>query len=192
MKTRNLVLTALFTAITVICSQIAIPLPFSPVPLTLSLLAVFLTGALLEKKQALFAQLVYILLGAFGVPVFAGFRGGVGSLVGPTGGYLVAYPVMAFLIALAIQKLKRNLFFASLFGMASALIICYLLGTTWLNFFTKMGWYEAVLAGVAPFILLDAAKIAIAASISIPLSKAIKKVQLAGPDKTEKATDGLR
>ncbi len=179
MKTKKLVLTAFFAAITAVCSQIVIPLPISPVPLTLSLFAVFLTGTLLEKRQAFFAQLVYLLLGAFGVPVFAGFQSGFGRLIGPTGGYLVAYPFMAFLAALIAEKLKRKPFAANVAGLAAALLLCYALGTTWLVIFTKMGLYEAFLAGVAPFIPLDILKIGVAASVSIPLEKAVKKAQTA-------------
>ncbi|MCX7614262.1 MAG: biotin transporter BioY [Clostridiales bacterium] len=177
MKTKDLVFTALFAAITAICSQISIPLPFSPVPITLSLVAVFLTGGILNKRQALFAQLTYILLGSFGVPVFSGFRGGMGVLVGPTGGYLAAYPLMAFLIAYIIEKYQRNSLFGSALGMSSALMVCYLFGSAWLAYSTKMGWYKAFLAGVAPFVLLDLIKISIVSSVSVPLRKAMNKIQ---------------
>ena len=88
--TNNIVFTGIFTAIIIILSQIAIPT--SPVPFTLSLLAIFLTGILLPPRQAFLAVLVYILLGAFGLPVFAGMKRVVSALFGPTGGYILAYP----------------------------------------------------------------------------------------------------
>ena len=94
-KSRNTLysylLCALFAALTAIFSQIMIPLPFTPVPINLALLAVWLCGIVLGAKRGAISILVYILLGAIGVPVFHGFMGGIGVLAGPTGGYIVGY-----------------------------------------------------------------------------------------------------
>ncbi|TAH65262.1 MAG: hypothetical protein EWM47_11415, partial [Anaerolineaceae bacterium] len=93
--TKKLILTGMFTAIIAVMSQIIIPI--QPIPFSLSLLAIFLTGMMLEPKYAFFSTLAYILLGAFGLPVFAGLKGGIYVLTGMTGGFIMAYPIMAFI-----------------------------------------------------------------------------------------------
>ena len=108
MTTRELTLAALFVAVTAVLSQIVIPMPL--VPFNLAVLAVFLCGSLLPKGAALLSQLCYLLLGAIGVPVYAQFSAGPSVLFGVTGGYLVAYPVMAWLVALLIEKWAGDAF----------------------------------------------------------------------------------
>ncbi|MDP4109211.1 MAG: biotin transporter BioY [Bacillota bacterium] len=174
MKTRNLVITALFTALTAVCAQIAVPVPISAVPVTLSTLAVFLTGSMLDRRSAFYAQLAYLLLGGFGIPVFAGFQGGFARVLGPTGGYLAAFPLMAYLTALIIEKSKTFKSAAGIVGMAASLLLCYTIGTAWLALSAKMSLFEAFLAGVAPFILPDLLKIAAAAAVCAPVKRAVK------------------
>ena len=105
MKTRDMALIALFAALIAICAWISIP---APVPFTLQTMAVFLAVGLLGGKRGTIAVAVYIMLGAVGLPVFSGFNGGIGALLGPTGGYLIAYPLMALLIALILNKTGRR------------------------------------------------------------------------------------
>ena len=100
---KTLALCALFTALVAVCSQITIPLPL--IPINLALFAVYLAGALLGPWRGALSLLVYLLLAAVGVPVMAGFRGGLGNLVGNTGGYVVGYIFAAFLTGLLVQKL---------------------------------------------------------------------------------------
>src|SRR5829696_7645933 len=88
-------------AVTAAAAQITIPL--SPVPFTLQVLAVILSGLLLGVRHGALAQAVYVLVGAIGVPVFAGFKGGLGILLGPTGGYLISYPIAAAVAGLAAR-----------------------------------------------------------------------------------------
>ena len=85
-RTTMMILCGIFAAVTAICSLITIPLGFTPVPVNLGTLSVFLTGGILGKKYGTLSMTVYVLLGAAGVPVFSGFRGGRGVLAGPTGG----------------------------------------------------------------------------------------------------------
>ena len=87
--TRDICQIGIFVVASAVLAQIAIPLPFSPVPISLGLLGAFLSGIFLRPKCALFAQLVYLALGGMGLPVFGHFTGGLGILVGPTGGYLL-------------------------------------------------------------------------------------------------------
>ncbi len=173
MKTKDMVLAAVFAAVTVICSQIIIPLPLSPVPISLSVLGVFLTGAVLGKKPAAYAQLVYILIGAVGLPVFAGFKGGIGHVIGPTGGYLIAYPLMAFCEAWIIEKLGKNRVYAYLPGMLAGLFICYALGSLWLSVQAGISIVKALMLGVVPFIILDLVKIIISAALAFIINKSL-------------------
>ena len=83
---KDLTIIGIFTAVTIVLAQIAIPLPFTPMPISFGLVAVYITGILLSPNQAILTQVIYLLLGAVGVPVFGNFRGGLGALFGPTGG----------------------------------------------------------------------------------------------------------
>lgn len=102
-KTTYMALCGLFAALTAVCSYISIPLGFTPVPVNLATLAVFLAGGLLGKKYGTVALSVYVLLGAVGLPVFSEFRGGLGVIAGPTGGYIIGYIAAAFLVGLIIE-----------------------------------------------------------------------------------------
>ena len=99
---------ALFAALTAVFSQISFPVPMTPIVFTMGVMAVYLTAALLPKWQAFLALIVYLLLGAIGLPVYSGFHGGIGTLLGPTGGYLMAYPIMAFLGAWLRELLGKT------------------------------------------------------------------------------------
>lgn len=180
MKLKQLVLTGLFAAFTAVCAIVTIPLPVTLVPINLAVLAVFLTGALLPKGTALGAQAVYLLLGVIGVPVFAGFAAGPGTLFGPTGGYLVAYPIMAFLIALVKEKTSgrfRRIF--TIAAMVAALAICYLLGTGWYSVVTGRTFAESFALAVLPFLLPDAVKLAAAYLVALALERPLSRIAAA-------------
>lgn len=156
-KTLYLVLCGLFAALTAICSFINIPLGFTPIPVNLGTLAVFLTGGILGKKYGTISMTVYVLLGAVGVPVFSGFRGGLGVLAGPTGGYIIGYVAAAFVIGLLIDKLPNWL------SMLIGLTICYILGTAWFMISTGTALWASLVSCVFPFLIGDALKIFVAA-----------------------------
>ncbi len=172
-KTRDLVLTGMFTAIICVLSQISIPVP--PIPFTLGLLAIFLTGALLPPRLAFLSVLAYLLLGAFGVPVFTGFKGGFQNLTGMTGGYLAAYPIMALIIALSCKLIRKHKVLSLAIGMTTALLVCYLLGTAWFTVVTGQSFYTALTLCVFPFIAFDIIKIVLATSFSMILRKTLMK-----------------
>lgn len=163
---------ALFAALTVICAQIAIPLPGN-VPLSLATFAVMLSGALLGMFGGAVSQLVYVLLGAVGVPVFASFSGGLGRIVGPTGGYIIGYIFMALVIGLIVTKTKKK-FYIYLLAMGAGTIVCYTFGTAWYVFSTKTALLPALTACVFPFLPGDAIKIILASLIACQLQKHIK------------------
>ena len=101
--TYDMCLIAIFTAIISILAQIAIPLP-SGVPITLQTFGIILTGLILGAKKGAFAVLLYLLLGTVGLPVFHGFKGGLQSFIGPTGGFLLSFPIMAFFVGYGAEK----------------------------------------------------------------------------------------
>ncbi len=166
-KTTYMALCGLFAALMAICSFISIPLGFTPVPVNLGTLGVFLTGGLLGKKYGTISMSVYVLLGAVGVPVFAGFRGGIGVLAGPTGGYIIGYIVAAFLIGLLLEQmlggktLSRGKELGNcVIAMIVGLLACYLLGTAWFMISTHTGVWASLVSCVIPFLPGDALKIA--------------------------------
>ena len=174
-STRDLVLTAMFTAILCVMSQISIPI--QPIPFTLSLFALFLIGALLQPRYAFLAVIVYLLLGAFGVPVFSNFRGGLMHLTGPTGGYLMAYPLMTVVTALFYKFGKKHRIISLGLGMTISLLLCYLIGTLWFTHITGKTLYVALTLCVFPFIPFDIVKIVLAISVSLLIRKALIKHQ---------------
>jgi len=172
---------ALFAALMAVCSQIMIPLP-SPVPINLGLLAVWICGGLLGAKKGAISVLVYILLGAVGVPVFAGFNAGLGALAGPTGGYIIGYLPSVILFALLTERAAvswRNRksvtgFLLLVAGGLPAMVACYAPGTAWFMFITGMGLIEALVLCVFPFIPGDVLKIIAAVFICEALRKRLR------------------
>ncbi|MGI6260732.1 MAG: biotin transporter BioY [Acutalibacteraceae bacterium] len=177
----DLVFTALFAALTAVCAVIAVPMPMTTVPVSLLVLGVYLTGALLEKKLAFLAELVYLLVGAVGIPVFSGFSSGVGVLFGPTGGYLLASPLMAFLIAWIIEpfRKRKNLLYLAMLvvGMVSALLVCYLFGTVWFCIYGKYTFLQGLGFCVVPFLVPDAIKLAAAVVVAAAVDTAFQKIR---------------
>lgn len=170
--TRQLVFTALMSVIIAVCSWISIP---SEVPFTLQTFAVFCALSILGGKCGTFAVLVYIILGAVGIPVFAGFSGGLGILLGPTGGYIIGFLILAGVYWLG-EKLSKSNFIISIISMLIGLLLCYAFGTAWfmyvyankaeaIDLATALKWC------VLPFIIPDLIKLAIALLISSRVKK---------------------
>ena len=175
MKTKDLAACALMAAATAVCAQISVPLP-GGVPLTLSVAAVFLTGAVLGPGLAFASQLVYLLLGAFGLSVFAGFSSGLGTLLGPTGGYLLVYPLMAAAVALG-RRLWGGRLPSLAASMLIALLLCYAGGTAWFMAATEKSLAVSLSACVFPFVPVDLCKIALASVVGSRLESLIKRSQ---------------
>ena len=171
-KTRHLLECAFFCAITAVASQLI--LPTTPVPFSCSFIAVFLCGAVLEVKWAFWAQMSYLLLGAVGAPVFSGMMGGPAKLLGPTGGYLFAYPLMAALIAFCVKRWGHGVLrYAA--GMTLATLLCYTLGTGWLMLITGSSLGRAIAVAVLPFVLFDLLKVVLSAMLAAALGRALQK-----------------
>lgn len=167
-NTNTLILCSIFAALTAVGSQIFIPLPFSPVPINLALLFVFLSGSLLGAKGGAVAQIVYVLLGLVGLPVFAGLTGGPGIVAGPTGGYIIGYILAAIIIGLFHEKEKTPAFI-KLTGYVTGLAACYLVGTAWFMYVTSTGLIAALFMCVIPFLIGDALKIAAAYLLTLKI-----------------------
>ncbi|GAA5334682.1 MULTISPECIES: biotin transporter BioY [Thermus] len=157
---------SLFVALT---AQVAIPLPFTPVPITLQTLGLLLVGAALGSRLGFLALLAYLLEGAMGLPVFAGGTGGVAKILGPTGGFLLAFPLAAGLAGLLVERfgLDRT-FLGTLLAMLAGNALLYLVGLPWLGAwlmgvgkFTGIGGLLAM--GLFPFIPGDLVKAVLAA-----------------------------
>ena len=160
MHTKELTRIALFAALTAVLSQIIIPLPLSPVPLSLATLGVMLCGGLLPPRQAFWSMAAFLLLGGVGLPVFAGFMGGPGRLFGPTGGYLLAYPFGALAAALLLRRFGRSPKVTAA-ALAACSAVCCVLGSLWLSF-SADGIKQAFLLGTVPFLPSEAIKILLA------------------------------
>ncbi len=172
MKAKTITIAPMFAIITAICSQFIIVLPFTPVPINLGNFAVFLSGGLLNKKDSLISQLIYISLGIIGLPVFSKFGSGFGVLLGPTGGYILSYVIMAFVISFIIEKLSENLI-NILLAMLVGLLICYTLGTIGFMLYSGCGLYEAIISTILPFIIFDIIKLVVAGVVSLKLKKVL-------------------
>jgi len=173
-KTSELTLIALFTALTAALSQISITLPVSPVPFTLQLIAVFLSGAVGGKKVGTLSQIVYILLGVVGIPVFAGFRAGPSALLGPAGGYIAAFPLAALVSGAMGKTQKAPSFFLRLCSMFAGLACIYFFGSIWLSLSQDISILSALITGVAVFIPLDAVKIMFASYVSLKITSHVR------------------
>jgi len=134
-------------------AYIRLPLPFTPVPITLQTFFVILGAAFLGRKYATIGVLGYIFLGGLGLPIFQGYGSGFLHIAGPTGGYLIGFIAAAFVIGSVINLYKsQSSFLWTLFSMTLGQILIYLFGITWLCAILKISLYKAVLLGFVPFI----------------------------------------
>lgn len=168
---KDMAFVAMFSALIAVCSIISIPI--GEVPVTLQTFGVCLAAAMLGYRRGTLSVFIYILLGAVGVPVFAGMKGGFGVLAGPTGGYIIGFLLTALIIGVAADKWQRKALPLTL-AMIAGVLACYTLGTAWFMIVTKMHLIESLLLCVVPFLLPDAVKIAAAVILSNRLSKVVK------------------
>ena len=172
---RDMAYIAMFAVIMAVCSWISVPYV---VPFTLQTFGVFLAVGVLGGKRGTLAVLIYILLGCVGLPVFAGFSGGIGVILGSTGGYIVGFLFTA-LVMWALEKMPGNRTVVSILSMVLGLIVCYAFGTVWfmqvyakttgaIGLWTALGWC------VFPYIIPDLVKIVLAMVLCKRLAAAIR------------------
>lgn len=168
---KGLGLIVLLAALTALGAQVTIPLPFTPVPITLQVLFVLLSGLLLGSRLGALSQMAYVTAGLMGMPIFAAGRGGPLALLGPTGGYLMGFPLAAFVTGFVFERSRASRW-AALGAALMGVITIYLSGAAWLAFWLNVTkglplstcLPQAWRMGVLPFIAVDAAKALIAAA----------------------------
>ena len=175
MKTLDMVYIALFACLMAICSWISIP---GEVPFTLQTMGVFLAIGLLGGKRGTLAVLVYILMGVIGLPVFSGFSGGIGKLVGVTGGYIVGFLASA-LVMWAMEALLGKKKWSLALSMVIGLLVCYAFGTAWFMVLYTNSKGAITLGAVLgmcviPYIIPDVIKIAVALLLTNILKRFVK------------------
>ena len=175
-KTKQMMLIALMTAVTCVLGPLSIPLPFSPVPISLTNFAIFLAIFVLGMKNGTISFIIYLLLGAVGVPVFSSFRGGLQVLAGPTGGYLIGFIFLALIMGFALDHFDRKLV-PTIIGMIIGMVVCYAFGTVWLAKLLSLSFKEGLMMGVIPYLAGDVAKIIIAAIVGPKLYGATQKIR---------------
>jgi len=159
-----------FSIMTVISAQVSIPI--QPVPFTLQTMVVLLAGAFLGAKNGAYSQVLYIFLGAIGLPVFAQTADGtigLARLIGPTGGYLLAFPIAAYLVGLLTEKNQKYL--SVIISMFVAELVVILVGTSYLYSAYLHNFSDAVKAGAAIFTVWMVVKVFAAATIYFAIAK---------------------
>ena len=184
LTTYELVLCAFCAAVTCILAPLSVPLA-GEVPISLATFAVLLSGILLGGKLGALSQIVYVLLGSVGVPVFAGWTGGIGITLGVTGGYIIGYIPMALAAGLLYHRFGRNKsgirkYAVMLVSMVLATAVLYILGTAWFIVQTGMTLSASLAACVIPFLPGDLIKIAAVTLTAVPIEAAIKRTVPAG------------
>ena len=163
---------SLLAALTAVGAYIAIPI--GPVPIVLQNLFVYLTGLLLGSRWGMMGIAAYLLAGAVGLPVFAGGKGGIGHLVGPTGGYLLGFLPAVAIIGIVTEKTEGKILFG-IAALIAATAVIYACGITWLSIVTGMTVVHSLLVGMVPFLIGDAVKIAAALFIARSLRPIVQK-----------------
>lgn len=164
----KIVLCGIFAALTCIFAMISIP--FGPVPINMAHIAIFLSAAFLGPYLGFLSQIIYILIGLIGLPVFSNFTGGLSHLIGPTGGFIMAYPIVAYVSGALFQKLLSKSTYKLIIVIYIGWFIEYVMGVSYYSYIMDTPLYLALSVCVAPFILGDLCK-------SIACIILIKKLQ---------------
>lgn len=172
-STKEIILCGLFASITGILSQISIPIPFTTVPLTMQVFAVLICGMILGPKLGFISQIIYIIIGAIGIPVYSQMSAGIGIMLGPTGGFIISFPIVASLVGYFSKAYKTKTMIV--LGMLLAILISYIIGTLQFCAVTQLNFVEGLMACVIPFIGIDILKIVMAYGLGTKVNKRIKQ-----------------
>ncbi|MBC1500767.1 biotin transporter BioY [Listeria weihenstephanensis] len=174
-KLKQLIINALFAVIIAILAQIVIPL--GPIPFTGQTFAVGLAATILGARNSTISVAVYLVLGAIGVPVFAGMTAGLGIIFGPTGGFLIGFLFSAYITGFLIEKTNFSLAYA-IFANIIGAFVTLLFGALWLKLSGDLPWGTAFTVGVIPFIIPGILKAVLAAIIGISIRKRLVTAKL--------------
>lgn len=166
---------ALFAALMCIFGPMSVPI--GVIPISLTNLVIYLAVYLLGTRESTISYLIYLLLGAVGLPVFSQYSGGLGKLLGPTGGYLIGFIFMTIISGVALKLSKANVFITAL-GMAVGTVVAYAFGTAWFVKVAEYTWTDALAVCVYPFIPFDLGKIVIASILGKTVRAALTKAGL--------------
>lgn len=175
--TRQMAIIGVMAAVTCILGPLSLPLPFSPVPISFTNLAIYLSAYVLGWKRGTLSYGIYLFIGLIGIPVFSSFTGGPGKLFGPTGGYLIGFIFTALICGIFIDKWFSSPLLCFL-GLLLGTVVCYLFGSIWLSYQGGITFWQSYLAGVIPFIPGDFIKILIALIIGSQIKKRLQKAGL--------------
>lgn len=183
---RNMVFTALFAAL--ICVAAPFSIQVGPIPITLATFAIYLTGAMIGGKRGMAATIVYILIGAVGLPVFSGFRGGFGVLFGATGGYIIGYIPLVLITGIFAEMNSKKISRAivTVIGMILATAALYTFGTIWYMIVSGSDLVTSLTVCALPFIPGDAIKIACVTAVSVPLRAKLNHAMFGSGQYTDK------
>lgn len=174
---KQLALVGLMAAIICVLAPFSLPIPVSPVPISLGTLAIYFVLTVLGLKLGLVSVIVYILLGLVGLPVFTGFTGGPGKLFGPTGGYIVGYLFMALICGFFIDRWSNKLI-PSILGMILGTAVMYFFGSVWLAYQASYTLPQAFMAGVIPYIPGDLVKLILAMTLGRQVRRRLQRAGL--------------
>lgn len=170
-RSRGLAISATFAALISVSALVSIPItPITPVPITLQVLAIYLTTTILGPVYGALACIIYLMMGAANLPVFAGGSSGVGVLLGPFGGYLFSYPIAAFvggLVSRTRSTSRRGDMIRVSLSCLVAIAIIYAMGVVWLSVYFGYDLYKGLLFGAVPFVPVDALKAVVAVPIAL-------------------------
>lgn len=167
--TLNMVMTGMFSALLIVLSQLSIPTP-TGVPITLQTFAVALTGIILGWKFGFLSTLIYILLGAVGLPVFSNFNAGLQAIVGPTGGFIYGFLLMVILCGRG--GLRKNIIHGIIIGIIG-LLGCHILGINHYAFLSNISFWKSALLVSIPYLIKDVVSIILAFVVGIKVKKSI-------------------
>ncbi len=173
----NMVMMALFAAITCVLAPLAVPI--GPVPISLTNLVIYISLYVLGWKRGTITYIVYLLIGLVGLPVFSGFEGGIGKFAGPTGGYLVGFILMSVICGIFIERwheVSPVHVTLNMLGMILGTVAAYAFGTAWFCLSTGTGVVAALSLCVFPFIIGDLIKMGIAVSVGPVIGKQMKRL----------------
>lgn len=163
-KLRMMILAALFAALIGVLAQLTIPLPL--VPITGQTLAIGLAATILGARLGTISVILYIIIGATGIPVYAEMKAGISVLFGPTGGYLAGFIPSAFFIGWYLEKTSYR-FTNAMIANSIGMLITLFIGTAWLKFSADLSWVAAFTGGFTPFIIVGLIKAGLASWIGI-------------------------
>ncbi len=166
---------ALMTALMCVLGPMSIPI--GPIPVSLTNFTIFLAVYLLGMRDGTISYIVYLLLGAVGLPVFSGYQGGMAKIAGPTGGYLASFILTALIAGFIIERFHAHTIIMIL-GMIVAMLAAYLFGTAWFVLQMQCDIWYALTTCVLPFVLVDVVKILVVTALGKTIRNALAKADL--------------